>query len=177
MSESGRDRPTAARFPTTHWSRVAAATDGLAPAALQDLCRDYWFPLYAFVRSRGSSPHDAEDTVQGFLAELLERGDLAGLDPSKGRSGQPASPQTQRSPGTCRPRPATSPPVPPPWLPPAKGSISRHSTNWAGLAGESKRSTGSTPTSRTGQRKPRLACLSPWRSCGGHSRTGELTEI
>lgn len=78
----------AARFPTTQWSRVAAAIDPVDPearAALEDLCRDYWFPLYAFVRSRGESPHDAEDIVQGFLADLLRRGDLASLDPSKGR--------------------------------------------------------------------------------------------
>lgn len=53
--------------------------------ALEELCRNYWFPLYAFVRSRGQSPHDAEDVVQGFLADLLSRGDLANLDPSKGR--------------------------------------------------------------------------------------------
>jgi RNA polymerase sigma-70 factor (ECF subfamily) len=52
---------------------------------LEDLCRDYWFPLYAFVRARGHSSHEAEDLVQGFLADLLERGDLARLDPAKGR--------------------------------------------------------------------------------------------
>ena len=30
-------------------------------------------------------PHEAEDIVQGFLADLLERGDLADIDGSKGR--------------------------------------------------------------------------------------------
>jgi RNA polymerase sigma-70 factor (ECF subfamily) len=77
-----------ARFPTTHWSRVARAggrPDSEARAALEGLCRDYWFPLYAFARHRGFSPHEAEDLVQGFLADLLERGDLAGVDRSKGR--------------------------------------------------------------------------------------------
>jgi len=76
------------RFPTTHWSRVNAAgnpADPAARAALEDLCRDYWFPLYAFARRRGHSSHEAEDIVQGFLADLLERGDLASLDRSKGR--------------------------------------------------------------------------------------------
>jgi RNA polymerase sigma factor (sigma-70 family) len=88
MSDSYPDRRTAARFPTTHWSRVAAASDPVASSsrtALEELCRDYWFPLCAFARSRGQSPHDAEDIVQGFLADLLSRGDLANLDPSKGR--------------------------------------------------------------------------------------------
>jgi RNA polymerase sigma-70 factor (ECF subfamily) len=76
------------RFPTTRWSRVARAggpADATAREALEGLCRDYWFPLYAFARRRGLSPHEAEDLVQGFLADLLERGDLAGLDRSKGR--------------------------------------------------------------------------------------------
>ena len=88
MSESGPERPTAARFPTTRWSRVAAASgpdNPSARAALEGLCRDYWFPLYAFTRRAWPSPHEAEDIVQGFLADLLERGSLAGLDRSKGR--------------------------------------------------------------------------------------------
>ncbi len=79
---------SAARFPTTHWSRVARACGGAdseARAALEGLCRDYWFPLYAFARHRGLSPHEAEDLVQGFFADLLERGDLAAIDRSKGR--------------------------------------------------------------------------------------------
>ncbi len=78
----------AARFPTTRWSRVVRALDPADPgarAALEDLCRDYWFPLYAFARRRELSPSEAEDLVQGFLADLLERGDLAGVDRSKGR--------------------------------------------------------------------------------------------
>jgi len=59
--------------------------DPAARDALEGLCRDYWFPLYAFARRNGHSPHEAEDIVQGFLADLLERGDLASLDRSKGR--------------------------------------------------------------------------------------------
>jgi RNA polymerase sigma factor (sigma-70 family) len=88
MCESGPERPRSARFPTTRWSRVAAASgpnDASARVALEGLCRDYWFPLYAFARRRGQSPQEAEDTVQGFLADLLERDSLAGLDRSKGR--------------------------------------------------------------------------------------------
>ncbi len=82
------ENPSAARFPTTHWSRVTRAgglPDSEARAALEGLCRDYWFPLYAFARHRGLTPHEAEDLGQGFLADLLERGDLADVDRSKGR--------------------------------------------------------------------------------------------
>ena len=78
----------AARFPTTRWSRIGRVGDPADPEAraeLEGLCRDYWFPLYAFIRARGHSSHEAEDLVQGFLADLLERGDLARLDQSKGR--------------------------------------------------------------------------------------------
>jgi RNA polymerase sigma factor (sigma-70 family) len=78
----------AARFPTTRWSRVIRASDSADPGArtaLEELCRDYWFPLYAFVRRHGLSPHEAEDIVQGFLADLIERGHMASMDQSKGR--------------------------------------------------------------------------------------------
>ncbi|QEH31557.1 hypothetical protein OJF2_00220 [Aquisphaera giovannonii] len=78
----------AARFPTTCWTRVAIAGDPDDPGArlaLEGLCRDYWPPLYAFGRRKGLGPDEAEDLVQGVFASLLERGDLAALDRSKGR--------------------------------------------------------------------------------------------
>jgi RNA polymerase sigma-70 factor (ECF subfamily) len=84
MSES----TPAARFPTTCWSRVARAGDPDDPearAAMEGLCRDYWYPLYAFARRRGLGPEDAADLVQGFLADLIERRDLADADPDRGR--------------------------------------------------------------------------------------------
>jgi hypothetical protein len=64
------------RFTATHWSVVLAAggCDSIrASAALEALCRGYWYPLYAFVRRMGQSPHDAEDSVQGFFALCLEK--------------------------------------------------------------------------------------------------------
>lgn len=59
----------------------------LARAALEALCEVYWSPLYAFLRRNHPelSPHDAQDLVQGFLARLIERGDLASVGPEKGR--------------------------------------------------------------------------------------------
>ena len=80
--------PSAARFPTTQWSRVLRAGDASdreGRDALEQLCRDYWYPLYAFARRRGLDREEAGDLVQGFLADLLERGDLTKADPSRGR--------------------------------------------------------------------------------------------
>jgi RNA polymerase sigma-70 factor (ECF subfamily) len=75
-------------FATTHWTVVLAAgrpRSPLAVHALGELCRTYWFPLYAYVRRRGYSKEDAEDLTQGFFARLLERNSFAGLDSGKGR--------------------------------------------------------------------------------------------
>jgi RNA polymerase sigma factor (sigma-70 family) len=76
------------RFPTTCWSRVAHAADPGDPGAreaLETLCRDYWYPLYAFARRSGLGPDDAADIVQGTFAALLGRSGLAAADPTRGR--------------------------------------------------------------------------------------------
>lgn len=75
-------------FRTTHWSLVleaggAAETD--RQAALEELCEQYWYPLYAFLRRRGHAHADAQDLVQGFFAQLLARNHLASVHPDKGR--------------------------------------------------------------------------------------------
>jgi RNA polymerase sigma factor (sigma-70 family) len=88
---SGSDKSDAyAVFATTRWSVVLAAQGGTsledeARAALEQLCRTYWRPLYAFIRRRGFSQHDAEDLTQGFLAHLLAQSFLAGVAPQKGK--------------------------------------------------------------------------------------------
>jgi DNA-directed RNA polymerase specialized sigma24 family protein len=77
-----------AGFPTTHWSRVAHAVDPAAPearAALAELCRAYWYPIYAFIRRKGNDPEQALDLTQGYFAHLLERGIVAAADPVRGR--------------------------------------------------------------------------------------------
>lgn len=56
-----------------------------AAAALEELCRIYWYPLYAYARRRGASHADAEDRVQGFFARLLAGDDLGRVDASRGR--------------------------------------------------------------------------------------------
>ena len=76
-----------ARFATTHWSLVIEARGGSpqAEAALEVLCRRYWYPIYAFLRRRGSPPEDASDLTQGFFAALLEKEYLDDVDRQKGR--------------------------------------------------------------------------------------------
>jgi RNA polymerase sigma-70 factor (ECF subfamily) len=80
--------PSAAGFPTTHWSRVLRAGDANdreGRDALERLCRDYWYPLYVFARRQRLNRDEAADLVQGFLTDLIERRDLAKADPSRGR--------------------------------------------------------------------------------------------
>jgi RNA polymerase sigma-70 factor (ECF subfamily) len=75
-------------FATTHWSVVLAAGQSDSPhaaAALEKLCRAYWYPLYAYVRRRGCSPEDAQDGTQSFFARLLERDLLSRASPQRGR--------------------------------------------------------------------------------------------
>jgi len=75
-------------FPPTRWSVVLAAARQSSPdsaSALEELCRAYWFPLYAYVRRCGQSAHDAEDLTQEFFSRLLQKHWLAAADPQKGR--------------------------------------------------------------------------------------------
>ena len=53
--------------------------------ALEELCRAYWYPLYAFVRRKGHAHEAAQDLTQAFFAKLLEKGRLAQADPERGR--------------------------------------------------------------------------------------------
>lgn len=78
----------AGTFATTHWSVVRAAGqsgEAQAAAALEQLCRTYWYPLYAYVRRRGYGHEDAQDLTQDFLLQLLERHSFARVDRDKGR--------------------------------------------------------------------------------------------
>ncbi len=80
--------PKPAVFLTTHWSLVLSAAHHdteQASTALEHLCGVYWYPLYAYVRRRGYSSHDAQDLTQAFFARLLERRWVEGADQTKGR--------------------------------------------------------------------------------------------
>jgi RNA polymerase sigma factor (sigma-70 family) len=75
-------------FATTHWSvvQLAARHDTTrAQRALSELCSAYWYPLYAYVRRQGFSPHDAQDLTQEFFARLIAGNDLAQVSPRQGK--------------------------------------------------------------------------------------------
>ncbi|MEQ1858673.1 MAG: RNA polymerase sigma factor [Chthoniobacteraceae bacterium] len=88
MPASNDNPPGSARdFHTTHWSLVLAARGDASSARspLAALCRSYWYPLYAFVRRQGISPHDAQDLTQEFFARLLEKDWLNAVERERGR--------------------------------------------------------------------------------------------
>lgn len=75
-------------FATTQWTVVLEAGHRHTPQsdrALEELCRSYWFPLYAYVRRRGHTKEDAEDLTQAFFARFLEKNYLEGLSAERGR--------------------------------------------------------------------------------------------
>lgn len=75
------------RFTTTQWTLVRAAggDDSSAAEALARLCSMYWFPVFAFVRSRGYSVDDAEDLTQGFFTRIIEKREIGAADRDRGR--------------------------------------------------------------------------------------------
>src|SRR5262249_36525882 len=80
--------PPPARFPTTHWSRVARAGGPPTPearAALAELCGGYWDPTFDLLRRQGHGADAALDLTQDYSARLLEKGTVAAADPVKGR--------------------------------------------------------------------------------------------
>ena len=86
--EEMNDPPRPREFMTTRWSLVwaakpDAASQGMAREALQELCKTYWYPLYAFVRNRGYSSSDAQDLTQSFFARLIETHGFASADPAR----------------------------------------------------------------------------------------------
>lgn len=82
MKRSGSER-----FPDTRWSLVRRAGNDtpVARRALEEICRSYWGPLYAFARRSGKSPSDAEDLTQDFFAHLLEKETFAKIRQEGGK--------------------------------------------------------------------------------------------
>ncbi len=84
----GPERVDGQVFNTTQWSVVLAAGETAAPngrEALEQLCRAYWPPVYAFVRRQGRNPDDARDLTQEFFAQFLEKKCVKSADPDRGR--------------------------------------------------------------------------------------------
>lgn len=76
------------RFDTTRWTLVLQAADSQSAEgrrSLDLLCRDYWQPVYAFVRSQGTSHEDAQDLTQKFFQTLLQHKLHARVSPERGR--------------------------------------------------------------------------------------------
>ena len=74
-------------FPATRWSLVSRARSGGAEGetAIEELCRQYWFPIYAYLRSDGHAVADAEDLTQGFFQLLLKDGLFQSAQEERGR--------------------------------------------------------------------------------------------
>src|SRR5688572_16693755 len=76
------------RFVTTHWTAVLSARDSSRPdaqALLQNLCRDYWPPLYAFIRRSGYTVEEAQDLTQEFFYRFIEKDFLQHLKDRRGK--------------------------------------------------------------------------------------------
>ena len=76
-----------AQFHPTRWSLVHRVQSGGddAAGALEELCREHWFPLYGWARRSGMSPADAEDGVQGFFGDVIRKELFSKADEAKGR--------------------------------------------------------------------------------------------
>ena len=75
-------------FPATHWTLIARLRnpdETVARTALDELCAQYHYPLYCYIRHRGLAHHDAQDALQDFFAKLLRLETFAAADAQKGR--------------------------------------------------------------------------------------------
>jgi len=88
MSDSDMKPADSPVFVSTHWSVVLRAGRSDSPeahAALAELCRAYWFPLYAYARRQGCDVHNAQDLTQEFFSKLIEKNYLNVADRRRGR--------------------------------------------------------------------------------------------
>ena len=84
MSSNGKDP----NFPTTAWtliSRIRSRDEKVAARALDEICAQYHYPLYCYIRRRGLDHHDAQDALHDFLAKLLRLETFENAQEEKGR--------------------------------------------------------------------------------------------
>lgn len=77
-----------AHFPTTQWtliSRLRSKDDAVSSRALDELCAQYHYPLYCYIRRRGLDHHDAQDVLHDFLAKLIRLESFQTVEEEKGR--------------------------------------------------------------------------------------------
>lgn len=88
MSESPNKVSQDPVFASTHWSVVLRAGRSDSPeglAALSELCRTYWYPLYGYARRQGCDVHQAQDLTQDFFGKLIEKNYLNVADRRRGK--------------------------------------------------------------------------------------------
>ena len=76
------------RFPSTHWTliaRIKSTDESEVAKALDEICTQYHYPLYCYLRRRGCNHHDAQDVLHDFLARLLRHRALERVDEDRGR--------------------------------------------------------------------------------------------
>lgn len=75
-------------FPTTHWTLVQTIQGGSpeeAAKALETICHDYWYPIYAYLRRSGRKQHEAEDLTQAFFERLISEDTLKHVREERGK--------------------------------------------------------------------------------------------
>ncbi|HEY2275882.1 MAG TPA: hypothetical protein VGH61_10300 [Steroidobacteraceae bacterium] len=86
MTDSSAGEKRQGRFPETHWSVVLAAADDSPQGAdaLAQLCRSYWYPIFAYLRATGHPSDGAEDLTQAFFVHVIENRTIGRADQLKG---------------------------------------------------------------------------------------------
>ena len=83
------DRTAAGQFPNTRWSIVQKAGGEASQAetrrALEDICRGYWLPIYAFIRRTGVRSAEAEELTQEFLMRMVDGEYLSKAERERGK--------------------------------------------------------------------------------------------
>lgn len=77
-----------APFPSTSWTLVRRVKNGGvadAAEAMNEICRQYWYPIYAFTRRHGFPTHDAQDITQTFFQRIVTSGAIHDAQEEKGQ--------------------------------------------------------------------------------------------
>lgn len=88
MSPEREHHSGPSRFLSTAWSVVARAQDRSNEEyreSIERLCRDYWKPVYRYMRRRRLSHDDAVDATQEYFALFLEKGFVETADRERGK--------------------------------------------------------------------------------------------
>lgn len=82
------ETPGGGRMRTTRWSIVLAARsrdEAEARAALDTLCKTYWYPVYGWFRRQRLDDAQARDLTQDLFLGLIARRDLEKVKQERGR--------------------------------------------------------------------------------------------